>query len=78
MTISVDGLAVGTYNYTIVATDGLGGSVQDTVIVSVTPTVPSAPQNLQAVAGSGKVSLSWTAPFLQAWTILDICPGCPN
>jgi hypothetical protein len=35
VTKNVDGLAAGSYNYTIVAADGLGGSVQDTVIVNV-------------------------------------------
>ncbi len=35
VTISVDGLARGMYNYTIVVTDGLNGSAQDTVIIPV-------------------------------------------
>jgi len=35
ITESVEGLGVGSYNYTIIATDGLGGSVQDTVIVKI-------------------------------------------
>ena len=42
LTRSIDGLGVGTYNYTIVATDGLGGSIQDTVIVTVTTTTTPA------------------------------------
>ncbi|MEX2758171.1 MAG: hypothetical protein Q6365_022545 [Candidatus Sigynarchaeota archaeon] len=32
----IDGLAVGVYNLTIVVEDGLGGVVQDTVIITVT------------------------------------------
>lgn len=37
VSINVDGLGIGKYNYTIVASDGVGGSVQDTVLVTVTP-----------------------------------------
>jgi hypothetical protein len=32
----IDGLLAGSYNYTIIITDGYGGSVKDTVIVTVT------------------------------------------
>jgi len=32
------------------------------VVVSATPTVPSAPQNLTAVAGNGHVNLTWNPP----------------
>lgn len=35
VTITIDGLAAGSYNYTIVATNGRGGSSSDTVIVTV-------------------------------------------
>ena len=35
VSLNVDGLPVGSYNFTIVATDGLGGSVQDSVTVTV-------------------------------------------
>ncbi|NMC05330.1 MAG: hypothetical protein GYA24_08970 [Candidatus Lokiarchaeota archaeon] len=35
ITCNVDGLAMGTYNYTIIALDGLGGIAQDSVIVQV-------------------------------------------
>jgi hypothetical protein len=35
VTINVDGLAEGTYNYTIIVSDGLGGLVQDTIMVHV-------------------------------------------
>ena len=40
VTIAIDDLAAGIYNYTIVATDGLGGSVQSSVLVTVTPQTP--------------------------------------
>jgi hypothetical protein len=39
--VNVDGLSDGTYNYTIVATDGYGGSVLDTVIVTVVSPSPT-------------------------------------
>ncbi len=41
--INVDGLAAGTYNYTIIADDGIGGISQDTVIVAVNPQSPATP-----------------------------------
>ncbi|MEX2727889.1 MAG: hypothetical protein Q6353_011600 [Candidatus Sigynarchaeum springense] len=34
----IDGLAVGVYNLTIIARDGLGESMQDTVMITVTAT----------------------------------------
>ncbi len=43
--INVDGLAVGSYNYTIVATDGLGSSVRDTVLVNVVASPAAVPGN---------------------------------
>jgi parallel beta-helix repeat protein len=45
ITVSVDGLAAGEYNYTIVLTDQGGNSVSDSVIVVVTepPTTPTTP-----------------------------------
>nr|MDO8112568.1 SBBP repeat-containing protein [Candidatus Sigynarchaeota archaeon] len=38
--INIDGLPVGVYNYTIIASDGVDGSVQDTVIISVMANAP--------------------------------------
>ncbi len=43
VTISIDGLEAGTHNFTIVVTDGFGGSVVDTVIVAVKDPVPDVP-----------------------------------
>ncbi|HME53510.1 MAG TPA: PQQ-binding-like beta-propeller repeat protein [Candidatus Lokiarchaeia archaeon] len=43
VTLSIDGLSAGIYNYTIVATDGLGSSASDTVIVTVVNPAPSTP-----------------------------------
>jgi len=41
-TISIDGLGVGTCNFTIMANDGVGGISQDIVLVNVTST-PASP-----------------------------------
>jgi len=41
ITRPVDGLGMGSYNYTIVASDGHGATVNDTVIVTVTNAPPS-------------------------------------
>jgi|GEM_PF-2007347 len=60
--INVDGLAVGSYNYTIVASDGLGGSVQDEVIVTVLNVPPSVthPADVVYSYGVSGNSISWT------------------
>ncbi len=51
-----------TYYYVVRAVNAIGESV-DSEEVRVTPaTVPSAPQNLQAVAEDGQITLSWSAP----------------
>ncbi|HME52686.1 MAG TPA: PQQ-binding-like beta-propeller repeat protein [Candidatus Lokiarchaeia archaeon] len=63
VTNSIDGLMIGSYNYTIVATDANGGSVQDTVIVTVIPNVVPVithPADITYVAGSTGNSISWT------------------
>ncbi|MBN2153154.1 MAG: hypothetical protein JW839_17000 [Candidatus Lokiarchaeota archaeon] len=60
---SVDGLPCGSYNYTIVATDGLGGSVQDSAVVTVlTNTQPSIthPADITYAAGQTGNVISWT------------------
>ena len=62
VTLIIDGLSVGLYNYTIKAIDGFGGSVQDTVFVTILTTKPSAPMNLQLISGDGQVVLSWQPP----------------
>jgi hypothetical protein len=43
VTWNVDGLAIGEYNYTIIAHDGLGASVQDTVMITVVAPLASLP-----------------------------------
>ncbi|HME51096.1 MAG TPA: hypothetical protein VKM55_02655 [Candidatus Lokiarchaeia archaeon] len=63
ITIAVDGLAIGIYNYTIVASDGLGGSVQDTVIVTVnvnTGLFITHPPDITYNQGAMWNSISWT------------------
>ncbi len=43
ITTSVDGLAVGAYNFTIIVSDGYGGLMQDVVFVSVSSPPPDVP-----------------------------------
>jgi hypothetical protein len=50
LTISVDGLSAGVYNYTIVARDGSGNSLADSVWVRVT-----APTTTQPTGGIGDI-----------------------
>nr|MDO8116238.1 hypothetical protein [Candidatus Sigynarchaeota archaeon] len=40
---AVDGLGIGVHNCTLVATDGLGGIAQDTVLITVIVPPPSTP-----------------------------------
>jgi hypothetical protein len=54
----VDGLAADSYNYTLVATDGLGGMVQSTVIVRVvTSLVPSTPSTNELIAIGAAIAI---------------------
>ena len=50
VTIGIDGLDAGFYNYTIVAWDGLGGWARDTAIVTVVP-APPGPMDYLVAAG---------------------------
>ncbi len=67
---NVDGLAIGSYNYTIVATDGLGGSVQDEVIVNVLNGIPtiSHPSDITYTFGFTSYSIPWTVYDLTTTT----------
>src|SRR5947208_30110 len=57
------GLARGhTYFYKITAVNYIGTSPESNEASATTPTIPSAPQNLQATAGIGNVTLSWQVP----------------
>src|SRR2546426_870701 len=57
------GLAsVHTYFYKVSAVNSIGTSPQSNEASATTLTMPSAPQNLQATAGTGNVTLSWQAP----------------
>jgi fibronectin type 3 domain-containing protein len=52
-----------TYYYEVRAVNSAGqGAVSNEASATPAPTVPSAPQNLSAVAGNASVALSWTAP----------------
>jgi hypothetical protein len=53
--VTLDGLEVGVYNYTIVATDFLWHTVSDTVIVTVTGSSPIATDLLLIIGGVGAV-----------------------
>ena len=64
MTVSLDGLAIGVYNYTIVVTDIGGYTTIDTVIVTVVddltiPTIDS-PDNQTIYEGSTMNSIVWS------------------
>ncbi len=60
LSITAASNAGGAYSVTVTGTSGtLNHSTTITVTV---PTVPSAPQNLAAVAGNNKVSLTWSSP----------------
>jgi fibronectin type 3 domain-containing protein len=62
-TTNVGGLNVGSYQYQLNVTDGLGGKASKNVTVTVTPSAPSAPQNLQATKNSDNISLTWDNPI---------------
>jgi hypothetical protein len=59
--ISVNGLGIGTYNWTIIGTDGFGGESRDEVWVTVTNTLPTInhPTNLSYVVNSTGYSIDW-------------------
>ncbi len=63
ITWNVDGLAAGSYNYTILATNGAGAIVHDTVIVKVIPNYTPAithPADITYTAGQAGNTISWT------------------
>lgn len=63
-TFSDTGVAVGTYFYRVKAEDAASNlslpSNEVSAIVQVDTTAPTAPTNLTAVAGSGRISLAWS------------------
>ncbi|CAN2228028.1 Listeria/Bacterioides repeat [Candidatus Nanopelagicaceae bacterium] len=60
----ITGLTNGSeYTFTATATNGVGTSAASAPSASVTPAgVPSAPTGLTVTSGTGKVTVSWTAP----------------
>jgi hypothetical protein len=73
ISISVDGLAVGTYTFVITVYDTSGNSNTDTVIVGVSPVVDSTPPDLDSPADVSYTEGS-TANFI-IWTVGDQNPG---
>ncbi|MBN2153848.1 MAG: PQQ-like beta-propeller repeat protein [Candidatus Lokiarchaeota archaeon] len=67
--ISVDGHCIGTYNYTIVASDGLGGTVQDSVIVIVHNVSPAVlhPADITYPRGSTGNRITWVITDNSTW-----------
>ncbi|MFX0015701.1 MAG: S8 family serine peptidase [Promethearchaeota archaeon] len=65
ITINVDGLAVGSHNFTIVVEDSYGNSVIDTVIVTVVPITPTltltCPTDITYNEKETGYSINWTA-----------------
>ncbi len=63
-TATVSGLVDGTsYTFTVTATNSVGTGVVSIPSVSVTPlSVPGAPTNVVATAGTGQATVTWTAP----------------
>ena len=58
--VPVNGLAMGSYNYTIIARDGLGNISQDEVWVHVHDLAITSPLDLSFTAGTSGHSISWT------------------
>ncbi|NVM01527.1 MAG: hypothetical protein HWN67_04295 [Candidatus Helarchaeota archaeon] len=64
ITISVDGLPIGTYTFICTVNDTTGNSASDTVIVTVSDSTPptiSAPADIPYELGDTGYSISWTA-----------------
>jgi uncharacterized repeat protein (TIGR02543 family) len=61
---TVSGLANGSgYTFKATTTNGVGTSGESSASAAVTPAgVPSAPTGLSVTSGTGKVTVSWTAP----------------
>jgi len=65
ITVNIDGLASGVFNFTIVVKDGLGGQIQDqvdvTVVVNELPThVGSYPEDISYTEGETGNTIQWT------------------
>ncbi len=69
ITINIDNLPLGCYNFTCIAFASSGDNMSDMVTVSVTepqnitPSIIDPPQNLNATAGELSVYLNWNPPI---------------
>jgi parallel beta-helix repeat protein len=68
--LDIDGLSVGSYNYTLVVNDTLGHSALDTAMVNVYPVAPpsiDSPDDVQ-------YELGWTG-YTVTWNVSDLTPS---
>ncbi len=62
--INIDGLSVGSYNYTIVVQDQYGNTITDTVIVTVVEVSPTTTTSDTGTAGTNTSTLTNTSPAI--------------
>ncbi|HMF32740.1 MAG TPA: 6-bladed beta-propeller [Candidatus Lokiarchaeia archaeon] len=76
VSVSLDGLAPGIYNFTAMATDNLGNTVQDTVFVTVigSPEAPSGTSNAWTTTDSLLTALLVVVAVLVVITVLRSAP----
>ncbi|MGY5878667.1 MAG: right-handed parallel beta-helix repeat-containing protein [Candidatus Thorarchaeota archaeon] len=68
---NIDGLTVGTYNYTLVILDGFAGIASDTVIVTVSPPDPTIITNTTSTTTTTTTTTNTTIPIgLQEITLI--------
>ncbi|NHJ14748.1 MAG: hypothetical protein EAX95_13795 [Candidatus Thorarchaeota archaeon] len=76
VSVNLDGLAIGTYSYTLLVNDTSGNEATDTVVVTVNrddvnPIITYSPSTISYPQGAGSVLRNWTATddFKDRWTI---------
>ncbi|HEY3421455.1 MAG TPA: NosD domain-containing protein [Methanomassiliicoccales archaeon] len=69
---TITGLVNGqSYSFAVSAHGSAGIGTQSSPVVSIPFTVPGVPTGLKAIAGTGRVSLNWTAPSSNGGTAID-------